>query len=104
MISSGQSKIKGIERLGEMFGFELSEVMAFGDSDNDLEMLSGVGVGVAMGNAEAVVKSGAHFTTASNNNDGISKALAHYGLIHFDVEKALKVAMTISIRSRISTV
>lgn len=90
LISSGQSKIKGIERLGEMFGFELSEVMAFGDSDNDLEMLSGVGVGVAMGNAEAVVKSGAHFTTASNNNDGISKALAHYGLIHFDVEKSFK--------------
>mgnify|MGYP001757119034 FL=1 len=53
-------------------------------------MLSGVGVGVAMGNAEAVVKNGAHFTTASNNNDGISKALSHYGLIHFDVEKSFK--------------
>ncbi|GET84235.1 hypothetical protein KNZ16_09550 [Streptococcus dysgalactiae subsp. equisimilis] len=90
LISVDQSKIKGIERLGQMFGFELSEVMAFGDSDNDLEMLSGVGVGVAMGNAEAVVKSGAHFTTASNNYDGISKALAHYGLIHFDVEKSFK--------------
>lgn len=90
LISVDQSKIKGIERLGQMFGFELSEVMAFGDSDNDLEMLSGVGVGVAMGNAEAVVKSGAHFTTASNNHDGISKALAHYGLIHFDVEKSFK--------------
>ncbi|MGG6797162.1 UNVERIFIED_CONTAM: Cof-type HAD-IIB family hydrolase [Streptococcus canis] len=90
LISVDQSKIKGIERLGQMFGFELSEVMAFGDSDNDLEMLSGVGVGVAMGNAEAVVKNGAHFTTASNNNDGISKALSHYGLIHFDVEKSFK--------------
>ncbi|WP_444810780.1 Cof-type HAD-IIB family hydrolase [Streptococcus canis] len=90
LISVDQSKIKGIERLGQMFGFELSEVMAFGDSDNDLEMLSGVAVGVAMGNAEAVVKNGAHFTTASNNNDGISKALSHYGLIHFDVEKSFK--------------
>ncbi|HEQ1000729.1 TPA: Cof-type HAD-IIB family hydrolase [Streptococcus pyogenes] len=90
LISVDQSKIKGIERLGKMFGFDLSEVMAFGDSDNDLEMLSGVGIGIAMGNAETVVKDGAHFTTDSNNNDGISKALAHYGLIHFDVEKSFK--------------
>ncbi|EHI70939.1 Cof-type HAD-IIB family hydrolase [Streptococcus ictaluri] len=90
LISMGQSKIKGIERLGEMYDFDLSEVMAFGDSDNDLEMLAGVGVGVAMGNAVDGVKLGAHFTTDSNNNDGISKALAHYGLIHFDVEKSFK--------------
>ncbi|WP_159583074.1 HAD-IIB family hydrolase [Streptococcus halichoeri] len=90
MISVGQSKVKGIERLGQMFGFDLSEVMAFGDSDNDLEMLSGVGVGVAMGNSDAAVKEGAHFITASNNNDGISQALAHYGLIHLDVEKSFK--------------
>ncbi|WP_221913561.1 Cof-type HAD-IIB family hydrolase [Streptococcus halichoeri] len=90
MISVGQSKVKGIERLGQMFGFDLSEVMAFGDSDNDLEMLSGVGVGVAMGNSDVAVKEGAHFITASNNNDGISQALAHYGLIHLDVEKSFK--------------
>lgn len=90
LISMGQSKIKGIERLGEIFDFELSEVMAFGDSDNDLEMLSGVGVGVAMGNADDAVKAGAHFVTASNNNGGISKALAHYGLIHLDVDKSFK--------------
>ncbi|MBA2795845.1 Cof-type HAD-IIB family hydrolase [Streptococcus porcinus] len=90
LISVDQSKIKGIERLGEMFGFELSEVMAFGDSDNDIEMLNGVGVGVAMGNADDLLKAGASFVTASNNNGGISKALAHYGLIHFDVEKSFK--------------
>ncbi|MFL4356041.1 Cof-type HAD-IIB family hydrolase [Streptococcus uberis] len=90
LISVGQSKIKGIERLGTMFGFELSEVMAFGDSDNDIEMLRGVGVGVAMGNADELLKADAHFITASNNNGGISKALAHYGLIHLDVEKSFK--------------
>lgn len=48
--------MKGIAHLGEVFGFELSEVMAFGDSENDLEMLSGVGVGVAMGNGEDELK------------------------------------------------
>ena len=90
LISKEQSKIKGIERVGEMFGFELAEVMAFGDSDNDIEMLSGVGIGVAMGNAKSSVKELAHYTTDSNNNDGISKALAHYGLIHFEVEESFE--------------
>ena len=85
LISKGQSKVKGIERVGEMFGFSLDEVMAFGDSDNDIEMLSGVGISVAMGNAIESVKSVATYTTDTNNNDGISKALAHYGLIHVEV-------------------
>ena len=86
LISKTQSKIKGIERVANMFDFELSEVMAFGDSNNDLEMLSGVGLGVAMGNADAAVKECAHYITASNNSNGISKALAHYGLIHLEVD------------------
>lgn len=90
LISKDQSKIKGIERVGQTYGFDLSEVMAFGDSENDLEMLAGVGVGVAMGNAGAMVKERAHYTTSSNNNDGIAKALAHFGLIHFESDKVFK--------------
>ncbi|MFS1663612.1 HAD-IIB family hydrolase [Streptococcus sp. zg-JUN1979] len=86
IICAKQSKIRGIERVGELFGFDLSEVMAFGDSENDLEMLSGVGLGVAMGNADDRVKALADYTTASNNNDGIAKALSHYGLIHVERE------------------
>lgn len=83
LISANQSKIKGIQRLGKLFDFELTEVMAFGDSDNDIEMLSGVGVGVAMGNADEMVKAIAHHIASTNNNDGIAKALAHYGLVSF---------------------
>lgn len=87
VISDGQSKVKGIERVGQCYGFDLSEVIAFGDSDNDIEMLSQVGIGVAMGNASQQVKENARYTTADNNDDGISKALAHYGLIQFEIEK-----------------
>ncbi|MGT2907517.1 Cof-type HAD-IIB family hydrolase [Streptococcus dentiloxodontae] len=86
IVSEGQSKLKGIKYLGTLFGFELSEVMAFGDSDNDLEMLSDVGIGVAMGNGEAAVREGARYVTDSNNQNGIAKALAHYGVIHMDTE------------------
>ncbi|HHV3266679.1 TPA: HAD-IIB family hydrolase [Streptococcus agalactiae] len=87
VISEGQSKVKGIERVGQCYGFDLSEVIVFGDSDNDIEMLSQVGIGVAMGNASQQVKENARYTTADNNDDGISKALAHYGLIQFEIEK-----------------
>ena len=88
IISADQSKLKGIAHLGEVFGFELSEVMAFGDSENDLEMLSGVGVGVAMGNGEDELKDQATHVTDTNNQNGIAKALSHYGLIHFETENS----------------
>lgn len=62
--------------------------MAFGDSENDLEMLSGVGVGVAMGNGEDELKDQATHVTDTNNQNGIAKALSHYGLIHFETENS----------------
>ena len=43
--------------------------MAFGDHENDIEMLKGVGIGVAMGNAQQVAKTAANYVTASNNED-----------------------------------
>ena len=83
LIAKGNSKLKGIEKVGHQFGFDLSQVMAFGDSDNDFEMLSGVGVGVGMGNATTSIKHIADYITDNNNSDGIAKALAHFGLINF---------------------
>ncbi|MDR1605843.1 MAG: Cof-type HAD-IIB family hydrolase [Streptococcaceae bacterium] len=83
LITKGNSKLKGIEKVGQQLGFILSEVMAFGDSDNDLEMLAGVGIGVGMGNATSAVKKVASYVTDNNNSDGIAKALAHFGLINF---------------------
>ena len=61
--------------------------MCFGDSENDLTMISGVGYGIAMGNAVPEVKNIATYITDTNNQDGIAKALAYYGLIHYSVEK-----------------
>lgn len=83
LITKGNSKLKGIEKVGRKFGFDLSQVMAFGDSDNDLEMLSGVGLGIGMGNATPAIKRVASYITDNNNSDGIAKALSHFGLINF---------------------
>ena len=87
LIPQGIGKLQGIAQLGERFGFEISQVIAFGDSENDINMLSGVGYGVAMGNALAEVKKAAVYVTETNNQDGIARALAYYGLIHYSAEK-----------------
>lgn len=81
LINQGVSKLEGIKRVGQEFGFDLSQVMAFGDSDNDLEMLSGVGLSIAMGNGTKKAKEVAQHTTSSNTKDGIQKALEHFGLV-----------------------
>ncbi|ALS01701.1 haloacid dehalogenase [Enterococcus silesiacus] len=81
IIPTGGSKLVGIQQCLEHFDILLEEVMAFGDSWNDLEMLSHVGFGVAMGNAEEEIKKAAKYVTKSNDEDGIYQALMHYGVI-----------------------
>jgi len=75
------SKMKGIHEFLAYEGIAIEEAMAFGDHENDIEMLKGVGIGVAMGNAQQVAKTAANYVTASNNEDGIAQALKHYGII-----------------------
>lgn len=81
IISKGMSKLRGIELLGELYGFTTDQVMAFGDSINDVEMLSGVKYSVAMGNGSKKIKQVASYVTASNNQDGIYQAVRHFGLM-----------------------
>ena len=80
-IISGTSKATGIDAVCEYYGFTAAEAMAFGDGGNDMEMLRHVGVGVAMGNARDEVKECADYVTASVDDDGIVKALRHFGII-----------------------
>ena len=81
IISQGMSKLKGIEKAGDHYGFTTDQVMAFGDSTNDVEMLAGVSYSVAMGNGSKKVKDVASYVTASNNEDGIYQAALHFGLM-----------------------
>ena len=57
-------------------GIDASEVVAFGDGENDMAMLEWAGMGVAMGNAGDSVKAVADRVTGTNNEDGIADALA----------------------------
>ncbi len=65
------SKLSAIQQLLNP-GDTLSDVIAFGDNYNDLEMLQKVGCGVAVGNARAEVKEIADHLTLSNTEDGVA--------------------------------
>ncbi|WP_300811546.1 Cof-type HAD-IIB family hydrolase [uncultured Duncaniella sp.] len=81
IIPKGSDKSVGIDRMIEHFGIDISETMAFGDGENDMGMLEHVGLGVAMGNALPEVKAVADYVTADADDDGIGKALRHFGVI-----------------------
>lgn len=55
--------------------------MAFGDGENDIDMLRFVQIGVAMQNAEDCVKEAADYITDTSKNDGIYKALKHFNIL-----------------------
>ncbi|MBR0385289.1 MAG: HAD family phosphatase [Erysipelotrichaceae bacterium] len=75
------NKGRSIEELMQMLGCTLDECMAFGDSHNDIDMLKMCGIGIAMGNAHEDVKAIADYVTEGMNDDGILKALQHFGLL-----------------------
>lgn len=77
----GVSKQQGVDTILEYFGIPREEAMAFGDGGNDVSMLGHVGWGVAMGNAVDSAKQAAVYVTDTVDDEGICKALQHFGLI-----------------------
>lgn len=76
----GISKATGVAKVADLLGIGLSEVMAVGDSLNDLDMLRSVGLGVAMANADGRVKEVADAVTDSNDQHGVAKAIREFML------------------------
>lgn len=79
----GIDKGPGLQALAERLGITMQEVMSFGDSYNDIQMLQMSGIGVAMANAEDAVKAVADYVTASNNEDGVAQAIEKIVLNHY---------------------
>ncbi len=74
------NKGAALASLAESYGFAREEVMAIGDSFNDLEMIEYAGLGVAMGNAASEVRAKAYVITGNNKEDGVAQALERYVL------------------------
>jgi hypothetical protein len=69
------TKSNALKALAQSLGFGLENVMAIGDSPNDLEMVRDAGFGVAMENSIPVLKENADYITLSNNDDGVAEVL-----------------------------
>ncbi|MDO5669297.1 MAG: HAD family hydrolase [Corynebacterium sp.] len=74
----GVTKALGVSTLATMHGIDRSEVIAFGDMPNDIEMLAWAGIGVAMGNARDSVKDVADFVTGTNDEAGLAQVLERW--------------------------
>lgn len=71
----------GIDFLCEHLGKSKEDCYVFGDSENDRAMLEAVPNSIAMGNASQPIKDVCSYVTASVEEDGIYKAMEHFGLI-----------------------
>ncbi|ATP41308.1 HAD family hydrolase [Solibacillus sp. R5-41] len=75
------SKSIAVKEVLKYFNIHSSEAIAFGDGDNDIDMLESVGYGISMGNGSEKLKNIADFVTKKSNEDGIEFALQHLQLI-----------------------
>lgn len=69
------TKLSALQHISASSGIPIAHFMCFGDYGNDLEMVKGVGYGVAMDNAVDSVKDAAWRVTDSNNKDGVASMI-----------------------------
>ncbi len=76
----GITKATGCRHVMSLLGSNACRTYAFGDSMNDAEMLRVCDVGIAMGNAVEELKQIADYVTDAIEDEGLSKAMVHFGL------------------------
>lgn len=72
------SKANALSFLLKKYNIEKENVMAFGDNNNDIEMLELAEISVAVENAESIVKEKAKYITKSNIEDGVGYFINEY--------------------------
>ncbi|MDR3255459.1 MAG: Cof-type HAD-IIB family hydrolase [Synergistaceae bacterium] len=80
MMDSSVNKAKGLAKLAEIMNVPMSEVMALGDGENDVDMTSVAGVGVAMSNGAEKIKKAASYVAPTNDENGVSWAIERFAL------------------------
>ena len=71
--------IEGISKVCEKYDIPVEQSLAFGDGQNDLDMLNAAGAGFAMANAPEEVKAAAPFVTpVDNEHQGLLAVLRKY--------------------------
>ncbi|WP_349410226.1 Cof-type HAD-IIB family hydrolase [Pseudalkalibacillus sp. SCS-8] len=72
IVRAGLNKAVGLKHVADHFNVPQERIIAFGDEDNDLEMIEYAGHGIAMENAIPELKNIANGVTLSNEEDGIA--------------------------------
>lgn len=75
VMQKGVSKGRGLISLTTSLGVDTTNVVAIGDSENDLSMFAVAGLAIAMGNGSAEVRAAADWVTSTNNEAGVAAAL-----------------------------
>ncbi|WP_176481877.1 Cof-type HAD-IIB family hydrolase [Paucisalibacillus globulus] len=78
IVKKGINKAVGLQKIAHYYQIPEDRIIAFGDEDNDLEMIEYAGVGVAMGNAIDPLKNIANHVTVTNEEHGIGTFLEEY--------------------------
>ena len=76
MPAAGVDKMAGVKILADFVGIGLENIVVFGDSLNDLEMIANIPNSVAVANARDEVRSAARWVCGANNEDGVASWLA----------------------------
>lgn len=71
IVHGSVSKAAAVRKFCDYYGASHKDTVAFGDSDNDMDMLECVGIGVLMGNARNELKEKISYVTRNNDQDGI---------------------------------
>lgn len=74
----GGNKAVGLTKLQEIYDIKPEEIMAFGDSGNDLEMLQHAGHGYAMENAAPEIKAATTLRAPHNDSEGVLEIIETY--------------------------
>ncbi len=77
-VAAGADKGTALKKIADGYGIAMSEVIAMGDSFNDVAMIKAAGLGVAMGNACEPIKKLADITAPTNNADGVAEIINKY--------------------------
>jgi len=75
ILPAGVNKGAALREVSRITGVPLSDIAAFGDSNNDVEMIQAAGLGVAVGNALDNVKAAADYVAAAGNGLGVAEGL-----------------------------
>ncbi|YCI78128.1 Cof-type HAD-IIB family hydrolase [Bacillus sp. R1-10] len=93
IVPKGVSKWSGVLYLADHLEVKRTEIVSIGDGLDDMEMIVGSGLGVAMGNADEEVRKVAKWVTRSNDQDGVAYMLREFFRKQHPIEFLQKMNM-----------